>query len=264
MSAAQYGNQMIQKAVPWQYLSESGPDESNEYSENRAHSLSKLAFGWRLARFLAITSNPFLPFSAQRLWSMLGQKGNVSDVPFESAIDWNSPITWSKISEPLFTRLDLEAILEQEQALAQSEQDQEPDDPGHGVKGSGKKTKKKEEDNMGEAPEGTAFLNFETFMSVELRVGTISSVDEHPNADKLYVINIEDGSDNGRTVCAALKPYYTVDEMVGKQVVFVANLEPRKLRGVLSEGMICAADDDSGAVKLITVDGNISNGSRVR
>ena len=117
---------------------------------------------------------------------------------------------------------------------------------------------------MGEAPEGTAFLNFETFMSVELRIGTISSVDDHPNADKLYVIHIDDGSENGRTVCAALKPYYTVSEMVGKQVVFVANLEPRKLRGVMSEGMICAADDENGSVKLITVDGAISNGSRVR
>ena len=114
------------------------------------------------------------------------------------------------------------------------------------------------------APEGTAFLNFETFMSVELRIGTITSVEDHPNADKLYVVHLDDGTDEGRNVCAGLKPYYTVDEMMGKQVVFVANLEPRKLRGVLSEGMICAADDDNGDVKLITIDGDIDNGSRVR
>ena len=116
---------------------------------------------------------------------------------------------------------------------------------------------------MEKAPEGTAFLDFETFMSVELRTGTITSVDDHPNADKLYVVNIDDGSD-GRTVCAGLKPYYSRDEMTGKQVVFVANLEPRKLRGVMSEGMICAADDGDGGVKLITIDGEIANGSRVR
>ena len=117
---------------------------------------------------------------------------------------------------------------------------------------------------MNEAPEGTAFLNFETFMSVELRTGTITSVEDHPNADKLYVIQIDDGTENGRTVCAGLKPYYTPEEMANKQVVFVANLEPRKLRGVMSEGMICAADDDEGAVRLITIDGDIRNGSRVR
>ncbi len=264
MSAAQYGNQMIQKAVPWKYLSEPGPSDTSEYSDERRQSLSKLSFGWRLARFMAITSQPFLPFSAQRLWTMLGQTGNVSDASFESATDWSTPITWSTISEPLFSRLDLEAILEEEQTLAQSEQVTVHDDPGHGVKGSGKKTKTKEDENMTEAPEGTTFLNFETFMSVELRIGTITSVEDHPNADKLYVVHLDDGTDEGRTVCAGLKPYYSVDEMMEKQVVFVANLEPRKLRGVLSEGMICAADDDDGAVKLITVDGSISNGSRVR
>ena len=80
----------------------------------------------------------------------------------------------------------------------------------------------------------------------------------------MYVIKIDDGTESGRTVCAGLKPYYTAEEMFHKQVVFVANLEPRKLRGVMSEGMICAADDDNGAVKLITIDGEISNGSRVR
>jgi methionyl-tRNA synthetase len=264
MSAAQYGNQMIQKAVPWTYLSKPEPSDSPEYSDERSESLSKLSFGWRLARFLAITSHPFLPFSAQRLWTMLGQTGNVSDASFESATDWSTPITWSTIIEPLFSRLDLEAILEEEQALAQSEHVTEHEDPGHGVKGSGKKSKTKEDENMTEAPEGTTFLNFDTFMSVELRIGTITSVEDHPNADKLYVVHIDDGTDEGRTVCAGLKPYYTVDEMLAKQVVFVANLEPRKLRGVLSEGMICAADDDGGAVKLITVDGSISNGSRVR
>ena len=117
---------------------------------------------------------------------------------------------------------------------------------------------------MDKAPEGTTFLDFDTFMSVELRTGTITSVEDHPNADKLYVVNIDDGSSEGRTVCAGLKPYYSAEDMTGKQVVFVANLEPRKLRGVMSEGMICAADDGEGAVKLITVDGEIGNGSRVR
>lgn len=259
MSAAQYGNQMIQKAAPWEAI-KNIDDESEETTE----SLAKLAFGWRLARFLAIVSQPFLPFSAQRLWTMLGQQGNVSDAPYESATDWSAPLTWSDIREPLFSRLDLDAILEHEESLVSSSQDESHDDPGHGVKGSGKKPKTKEDKQMDKAPEGTTFLDFDTFMSVELRTGTITTVEDHPNADKLYVVSIDDGTDVGRTVCAGLKPYYTIEEMTGKQVVFVANLEPRKLRGVMSEGMICAADDGEGAVKLITIDGEIGNGSRVR
>ena len=61
-----------------------------------------------------------------------------------------------------------------------------------------------------------------------------------------------------------MKDYYTVDEMVEKSVVFVANLKPRKLRGILSEGMMLAADDGNGGVKLVTIDGDIATGSLVR
>ena len=113
-------------------------------------------------------------------------------------------------------------------------------------------------------PEGTTHLDFETFMEVELKVGKITEVSDHDNADKLYVVSIDDGTDQGRTICAGLKEYYTADEMTGKSVVFVANLKPRKLRGVMSEGMILAADDGNGGVKLVTLDGEITPGSQVR
>ena len=92
----------------------------------------------------------------------------------------------------------------------------------------------------------------------------ITDVSDHENADKLFVVTIDDGSENGRTICAGLKEYYTAEEMVGKSVVFVANLKPRKLRGVMSEGMMLAADDGNGGVKLVTIDGDISPGSQVR
>ena len=96
---------------------------------------------------------------------------------------------------------------------------------------------------MPEAPEGTTYLNFETFMEVDLRVGKITNVEDHPNADRLYVVTIDDGTEGGRTICAGLKAYYSAEEMQGKSVVFVANLKPRPLRGVVSEGMMLAADD---------------------
>ena len=117
---------------------------------------------------------------------------------------------------------------------------------------------------MPEAPEGTTYLNFETFMEVDLRVGKITNVEDHPNADRLYVVTIDDGTEGGRTICAGLKAYYSAEEMQGKSVVFVANLKPRPLRGVVSEGMMLAADDGNDNVRLITIDGDISTGSQVR
>ena len=251
MSASQLGNQMLQAATPWKFLKDLDAVGAEE-------SMARLSFGWRVSRFMAIMTHPFLPFSAQKLWDALGEEGEVSLIPWDSAIDWEVEFKSSLNNpEPLFQRLDLEEILAQEESLASENNDS--NDLTHGVKG-GKKTKK-EEIKM---PEGTTHLNFETFMEVELRVGKITEVTDHDNADKLFVVSIDDGSEDGRTICAGLKEYYTPEQMVGKSVVFVANLKPRKLRGVMSEGMMLAADDGNGGVKLVTIDGDISPGSEVR
>jgi len=260
MNIAKYGNQLLQSSTPWKYLTP--PDDADEdYHRERATSLSRLAFSWRICRCLAILTNPFIPFSAQRLWQLLDQQGEVSESAWASALDWQEGMTWSKETpQPLFERLELEEILAQEESLAAAEKGTQGEDPAHNVKGG----KKKEGEKMNVPPEGTKYLDFETFLDVELTTGRIVSVDDHPDADKLYVVKIDDGSEDGRTVCAGLKPYYSIEDMTGMQVVFVANLKPRKLRGVMSEGMLLAADDGEGAVRLITIDGDISPGSSVR
>ena len=117
---------------------------------------------------------------------------------------------------------------------------------------------------MKEDIEGITYLEFETFMKVNLRVGRITKVEDHPNADKLYVVSLDDGTDRERTICAGLKAYYSPSEMEGKLVVFVENLKPRPLRGVTSEGMMLAADDGNDTVRLVTIDGDITTGSQVR
>lgn len=250
MTVAQYGNQILQSAAPWKHLKQpqEGADES----------LAVLAFCWRITRFLSITTQPFLPTSAQRLWSTLGCAGQASSVPWEEATNWDSPLTWlDEPPQPLFQRLELDEILAVEQNLVERGDDS---NAVHGVKGGKKKGGKKVKDDI----EGIAYLEFETFMKVNLRVGRITNVDDHPNADKLYVVTLDDGTDRRRTICAGLKAYYAPEEMEGKLVVFVENLKPRPLRGVTSEGMMLAADDGQDAVRLITIDGDIKPGSQVR
>ena len=73
MNAAQFGNQLLQSSTPWKYLSPADENSPENYEMERKQSLANLAFGWRISRFLAITSQPFLPFSATRLWNYLGQ-----------------------------------------------------------------------------------------------------------------------------------------------------------------------------------------------
>ena len=97
-------------------------------------------------------------------------------------------------------------------------------------------------------------IKFEEFAKLDLRVATIISAEPHPNADKLLKIRLDDGTPEGRQVCAGIKEWYDPSTLVGKQVVIVANLEPRQLRGEISQRMILAASDlklvDASAVAV--------------
>jgi methionyl-tRNA synthetase len=253
MTVAQHGNQLLQAAKPWEHL------KTEVGEEGRAETLASLAIGWRICRYLAIVTQPFLPFSAQKLWNMLGIESDLSDMKWNQAIDWSIPVVHPSSSfEPLFKRLDVDEIVKEEQSYIESQEDS--NDLTHSVKGGKKENKRMKK----EAPEGIEYLDFETFMEVELRVGRIMSVEDHPDADRLYVVKLDDGSEQGRSICAGIKAYYSPDELLNKIVVFVANLKPRSLRGVVSEGMMLAADDGNDIVRLVTIDGEISTGSRVR
>ncbi len=228
MNIAQSGNSYLQHAEPWAYL-------NKEDSDQRTNSLSSLAACWRACKSLAILTAPFMPFQSEKLWRALGESGHASDQLWDSAMEFNKPLNWSSQKPTaLFTKLDINEILKNETAIA------EPD------------------------TEEVSYIEFEDFMKVEMKTGKVTSVEDHPNADKLYVVTIEDGPDSTRTVCAGLKSHYKAEELVGKSVVFVANLKPRKLRGIMSEGMMLAAEDSEGKVTLLTTDSDIDAGSGVR
>ena len=236
MGIAQIGNSVLQEAAPWKYINQ-------QDSKERSTSLASLSLSWRICSCLAVCMRPFIPFSSDKLWKMLGNVNDIDLVLWEDSMDISSELSWNnEPPKPLFRRLDLEEILETETSLSD---------------GGGTSNEEKE-DTRGD------YIEFDDFMKVDMRTGKIVSVDDHPNADKLFVIKIDEGDDSTRTVCAGLKGHYKPSELVGLNVVFVANLEPRKLRGVMSEGMILAADDGEGGVKVLTTDGEINTGSRVR
>ena len=110
-------------------------------------------------------------------------------------------------------------------------------------------------------------ISFEQFSQVDLRVATVTAAEAHPNADRLLKIQLDDGTESGRQVCAGIRAWYDPQELVGKQVVIVANLEPRKIRGELSEGMILAATSDTAGgeaeVVLLGLDRPAKAGSTV-
>ena len=108
----------------------------------------------------------------------------------------------------------------------------------------------------------TDVIDFSDWKRLDIRVGEIRAAKDHPNADKLIILNVDVGEE--RQVVAGLKGHYDPEELVGKKAVIFANLKPVKLRGIESQGMVLAAvDDTSDTVSLLTVDRDTPNGARV-
>lgn len=106
-------------------------------------------------------------------------------------------------------------------------------------------------------------IHLEDFQKIDLRVGEVVSAERVEGTRALMVLRVNLG-DEERTLVAGLAPYYTPEEIVGKRVIVVVNLEPAVIRGIKSQGMLLAADDGQGHVSLVTVDRDIAPGSRVR
>ena len=111
-------------------------------------------------------------------------------------------------------------------------------------------------------------IAFEDFAKVDLRVARIVEAENHPNADRLLKLQLDDGSGEPRQICAGVKGYYEPADLVGKHIVIVANLEPRTIRGEESRGMLLAASDAAKGegdrnVVLLTPMGDIGAGATV-
>ena len=105
-------------------------------------------------------------------------------------------------------------------------------------------------------------ITFDYFKNMDLRIAEIRACDDIPGADRLYKLTIDAGEE--RQIVAGIKAYYTKEELVGKKIVIVANLEPRTLRGITSHGMLLAASsEDKSSVVLLCPDRDILNGASV-
>ncbi|OPX28908.1 MAG: methionine--tRNA ligase subunit beta [Candidatus Omnitrophica bacterium 4484_171] len=105
-------------------------------------------------------------------------------------------------------------------------------------------------------------VSFSDFSKIDIRVGKVLSVEDHPDADKLYVLRVDIGEKEIQLV-AGVKNYYAADELMGKNIVVLANLEPRTLRGVESQGMLLAAQSED-TISVLSPDREMPPGSKVR
>mgnify|MGYP001545456978 CR=1 FL=1 len=194
-----------------------------------------------LVRDLAILSEPFTPGASRKIVEMLGME----------SCQWKDlglPLSGLTINEPqmLFKTLDPKLISELRERFAGSQSERE---------------QKAKDSTSEEKPHADLFAE-----SVDLRVAKITAVEQHPEADKLYIETLDDGSEEPRIIVSGLVPHYKPEELLGQNIVLVANLKPAKLRGVKSHGMLLAADGNNqegqGVVDVVVIP-DASPGDRI-
>ena len=218
-------NKYIDETMPWSLAK----DEEKKARLNTV--LYNLLEG---IRFGAVLLEPFMPETSQNVYAQINTK--VTDYDSLQSFgnyEINNKVTKKPVA--LFARIDSEKM------MAQIHEDLD-------VKV--KPLEHKEE------------ISIDDFAKTELRVGTVISCEKHPKADKLLVFKIKCGPEE-RQIVSGIAQWYKPEELVGKKVIFVANLKPATLRGVQSQGMILSAEDENGNVEVISVDKS-ADGSEVR
>ncbi len=105
-------------------------------------------------------------------------------------------------------------------------------------------------------------ISFEDFKKMELKIARITEAKDHPDADKLYVLKVDTGTETKQLV-AGIKKAYSLEELINKKVVIISNLEPAIIRGVESQGMVLAAQDDNIGISVLIPDKDVAVGSAI-
>ena len=230
MEIARIGNRYLQTSEPW---------KTAKTDLGRTATVLNLAL--QLCANLAVAFEPVLPFMSAKLskmlgigkldWDMLGR----FDILAEGAAIAQPELLFEKIEDDAIqAQIDrLDRIKKENQIKNFTPEPQQPD------------------------------VDFDTFMKADIRVGTVVECVKVPKADKLLKFRIDDGM-GGRTIVSGIAKHYAPEDLVGKQVCFIANLPPRKLKGIESMGMILSAENVDGSLVVIGPTGPVAPGAQVK
>jgi methionyl-tRNA synthetase len=231
-----YGNKVFQESEPWK-LRESEPEKAKAV-------LSNLAY---LVRDLAILTRPCIPSTADRISSFLG-----SELSDWSALGDTAVRLSLGDPEILFKQLDDTLIENLRQRFSGSQAERANRDNADAKQTADPAPKLSKAEKIARQDEGLS-LEERFTKRVELRVARITAIERHPDAEKLYVETLDDGSGEPRQIVSGLVPYYREEELLNRNIILVANLKPVKLRGVKSNGMLLAASSKSDGTQRLEV-----------
>lgn len=229
MDLARVGNKYLADTEPWKLI---------KVDPDRVPTIMNIAL--QLAASLTILSEPFLPFTSKKLRELLNQEELAWDQAASiSLLDDGNPIQKATL---LFEKIEDEAVETQVNKLTQT-----------------KMANEAEETKVAPAKE---VINFDDFMKMDLRVGEIKTAEKVEKSNKLLKFTVDTGLDQ-RTILSGIAKYFEAEEMVGKKVVVLTNLAPRKIMGVESEGMILFAENANGTLVSVAPDPSSENGATI-
>ncbi|MBR2442081.1 MAG: methionine--tRNA ligase [Clostridia bacterium] len=236
-------NKYIDETMPWALA-------KDEAKKNRLNDVL-----YNLAEAIQIGASlldSFMPETAEKIFAAYGGASRSLEDCEKFGI--RDSVTVTAIA-PLFARIDFKTLapeiekIRAEQAAAYAAEQA--------------KTEPKQEDpKVEEVQEKTPEITFDDFVKVELKVGEIIACEPVPKSNKLLKETVKFGEEV-RTIVSGIAKHYSPEEMVGKKVVFVTNLAPRKVCGIMSEGMILAAEDETGTLSLVTPEKDVQSGTRL-
>ncbi len=229
MGLARLGNKYLTDHEPWK-LQKTDPD--------RVKTIMNLSL--QICANLSVLAEPFLPFTAKKLRNML----NIPQLHWDDAGSMKIISQAHAFNNPvlLFEKVEDEAVEKQKQKLIAARQANE-------VK----------EISVNPAREA---IQIEEFMKMDIRVGTIMEAEKVAKTKKLLKLKVNTGIDE-RTVVSGIAEHYNPEDIIGQQVAVLVNLQPKKLRGIESHGMILMAEDSEGRLSFVQPDKNLHNGSEI-
>lgn len=230
MNLARIGNRYITECEPWKVW---------KTDPKRVETILNISL--QLVANLAIAFEPFLPFSSEKLRKMI----NMPNFEWTQLGSTDLLKTGTQLGEPelLFEKIEDEVIERQLQKLAD--------------------TKKANEEASYQAAPIKPEVSFDDFEKLDIRVGHILNCEKVKKSKKLLKFTIDDGSGVERTICSGIAAYYEPEQLIGKDVLFVANFAPRKMMGIESQGMILSAVNFDGSLNVTSLLGKVKPGSQV-
>lgn len=231
MNLARIGNKYLAEQEPWKLI---------KTDEKRVRTIMNISL--QIAANLAIVSEPFIPFTSRKLFEML----QLQPLKWKSSQNTNNMAAGHKINSGsgiLFSKIEDAEISLQLEKLQKSKEDNASKKGAESIK---------------------AETTFDDFSKMDIRVATITAAEAVPKSDKLLKLTLDTGVDT-RTVVSGIAVYYKPEDIIGQKVVMLANLAPRKIKGIESQGMILMAENSKGELSFVSPTKNeIENGSIVK